>query len=451
MVVRLDDQIVFLAHHDPLTGLGNRALLNDKLKQALTHAERDGGLLAVHLLDLDQFKNVNDTLGHPAGDKLLKLVTSRLRGIVRETDTIARMGGDEFVILQTGLKSESEATALGRRLVEAIAGPFAIDEYQVAIGTSIGVAIAAPKGQQPHRAPDDLLRDADVALYRAKGDGRGTFRVFENTMQFEVRERQNLESELRNALNVGQFELYYQPVLNLSRNQVSGFEALIRWRHPQNGLISPGTFIPMAEQLGLILPLGEWVIRQACTTAASWPDDLKVGVNLSAVQFKSPRLFQVIVSALASSGLPSRRLVLEITETVLLADTECTLGILRRLRELGVTIAIDDFGTGYASWKYLQSFVFDKIKIDRCFIHDIGESITSRSIVRAVATLAKSLDMETVAEGVETQAQLDMVTSEGCTEMQGFLFSKPLPAGEIGAFMLAQSRPQQDADTATAA
>ena len=219
MVVRLDDQIVFLAHHDPLTGLANRALLNDKLKQALTHAERDGGLLAVHLIDLDQFKNVNDTLGHPIGDKLLKLVTSRLRGIVRETDTIARMGGDEFVILQTGLTSEAEATALGRRLVEAIANPFAIDEYQVTIGNSIGMAIAAPKGQHSHKAPDDLLRDADVALYRAKGDGRGTIRVFENMMEFEVRERQYLESELRNALNVGQFELYYQPALNLARNK----------------------------------------------------------------------------------------------------------------------------------------------------------------------------------------------------------------------------------------
>jgi diguanylate cyclase (GGDEF)-like protein len=432
---RSEAKIAHMAHHDALTGLANRVLLGERLEHALIRAKHSG-LVAVHLLDLDRFKNVNDTLGHATGDKLLGMVAERLRPLVRDTDTVARMGGDEFAILQVDLSQATDASVLANRVIEVVSEPYDIDGQQLNIGTSIGIAIGPGDGLNP----DLLLRNADLALYRAKEDGRGAFRFFEPEMDAQMQERRSMESDLRLALVEGQFELHYQPVVNLESNEISGFEALIRWHHPEKGLVPPGTFIPLAEEIGLIVPIGEWVIRQACTTAATWPEDLKIAVNLSPAQFRSPGLVQVVMGALAASGLAAGRLELEITETVLLQDSETTFATLHQLRGLGVLIAMDDFGTGYSSLSYLQSFPFDKIKIDRSFIKGIGDGEGSRNIVRAVAAMAKGLGMATTAEGVETQQQRESVASEGCTEMQGYLFSKPLPAHEIEERFVAPRR-----------
>jgi diguanylate cyclase (GGDEF)-like protein len=423
---RSEEKIAHMALHDALTGLANRVLLNDKLEQALTRVKR-GEMVAIHLLDLDHFKNVNDTLGHPAGDKLLKDAAGRLRALVRETDTIARMGGDEFAILQVAINGPADATALAHRVIESVGRPYELEGRQVLIGTSVGIAIGPADGL----ASDQLMRNADLALYRAKDDGRGTYRFFEPDMDAQMQERRAMEYDLRAALTAGEFELHYQPVVNLETNRVSGFEALLRWRHPEKGMVAPGAFIELAEEIGFIVPLGEWVLRQACATAATWPAHMRISVNLSAVQFKNPGLLQVVLGALAASGLAPDRLELEITESALLEDSDATLAMLYRLRELGVRIAMDDFGTGYSSLAYLQSFPFDRIKIDRSFIKDIADGVGSLNIVRAMAALAKGLGMETTAEGVETSEQLDTVKSEGCTEMQGFLFSRPRPAHEL--------------------
>ena len=390
-------------------------------------------MVAVHHLDLDQFKAVNDTFGHHAGDKLLKIVAERLCGLVRETDTIARMGGDEFVIVQAPIADPADATSLAQRVIKLLSEPYDIDGHQAVIGASIGISVGPGDGT----SPDKLLRNADLALYRAKGDGRGTFRFFEPVMDLQMQTRRLMEQDLRKALPAGEFELHYQPVVNLASNEISGFEALIRWNHPTKGLISPASFIPLAEEIGFIVPMGEWVIRQACATAAQWPDHLHIAVNISAVQFRNPGLMQVIIGALAASGLHPTRLEIEITETVLLHNKEATLAVLHQLRELGIRIAMDDFGTGYSSLTYLQSFPFDKIKIDRSFVKDITENSGSLNIVRAVAALANGMGMTATAEGVETTEQLDRIASEGCTEMQGFLFSKPLPAREIERLFLA--------------
>ena len=423
---RTEAKIVHMAMHDALTGLPNRVLFNERLEHGLGHVKR-GDMLAVHLLDLDHFKNVNDTLGHPAGDKLLKDVTDRLRALVRETDTIARMGGDEFAILQAAIAQPADASALAQRVIETVSRPYEIDGHQVVIGTSVGIAVGPADGV----SPDQLIRNSDLALYRAKGDGRGAFCFFEREMDAQIQQRRAMELDLRKALVAGEFELHYQPVINLASNEISGFEALMRWRHPEKGLIPPVAFIPLAEEIGFITALGDWAIRQACATAAKWPDDLKIAVNLSPVQFRSAGLVQTVVGALATSGLSPGRLELEITETILLQDCEATLAMLYQLRELGVRIAMDDFGTGYSSLSYLQSFPFDRIKIDRSFIKDIADGSGSLNIVRAVAALAIGLGMETTAEGVETREQRDTVKAEGCTEMQGFFFSKALPAKEI--------------------
>jgi predicted signal transduction protein with EAL and GGDEF domain len=378
---------------------------------------------------------------------LLKIVADKLRGMVRETDTIARMGGDEFVVVQAPITDSAEATALAQRIIELMSEPFDIDGHQALIGASVGIALGPGDGLRP----DKLLRNADLALYRAKGDGRGTFRFFEPTMDLQMKARRIMEQDLRKALVSGEFELYYQPVVNLASNKISGFEALIRWNHPTQGLVAPSAFIPLAEEIGFIVPIGEWVIRQACATAAQWPDSLNVAVNISAVQFRNPGLMQVIVGALAGSGLQPERLEIEITETVLLQNKESTLTILHQLRELGVRIAMDDFGTGYSSLTYLQSFAFDKIKIDRSFVKDIAENSGSLNIVRAVAAMANGMGMTATAEGVETQEQLDKITSEGCTEMQGFLFSKPLPAQEIERLFLSRHQAQETPDRTIAA
>ncbi len=424
-------KIEYMAHHDSLTGLANRVLLNERLERAISVIDREE-MVAVHHLDLDQFKAVNDTFGHPVGDKLLKIVADRLRGLVRETDTIARMGGDEFVIVQPFIADPADATALAQRIITLMSEPYSIDGHQAVIGASIGIAVGPGDGS----GADKLLRNADLALYRAKGDGRGTFRFFEPAMDLQMQTRRIMERDLRKALPAGEFELYYQPVVNLANSEISGFEALIRWNHPERGLVSPAAFIPLAEETGFIVPLGEWVIRQACATAAQWPGDLRVAVNISAVQFRNPGLMQVVVGALAASGLDPTRLEIEITETVLLHNKEATLAVLHQLRALGIRIAMDDFGTGYSSLTYLQCFPFDKIKIDRSFVKDITENSGSLNIVRAVAALARGMGMMATAEGVETREQLDQITSEGCTEMQGFLFSQPIPAHEIERLFL---------------
>jgi diguanylate cyclase (GGDEF)-like protein len=429
---RSEVKIEYMAHHDALTDLANRVLLNERLEQALSQRIHRKQLVAVHHLDLDQFKAVNDTFGHPVGDKLLKIVAERLRSLVRETDTIARMGGDEFVVVQAPIADPGEATALAQRIIASMSEPFEIDGHQAVIGTSVGIAVGPGDGLRPDR----LLRNADLALYRAKADGRGTFRFFEPAMDLQMQARRIMERDLRKALPSGEFELYYQPVVNLVNSEISGFEALIRWNHPENGLVSPASFIPLAEEIGFIVPIGEWVIRQACATAALWPGDLHVAVNISAAQFRSPGLMQVIVGALATSGLHPTRLEIEITESVLLHNREATLAVLHQLRALGIRIAMDDFGTGYSSLTYLQCFPFDKIKIDRSFVKDVTESTGSLNIVRAVAALANGMGMTATAEGVETREQLDRITSEGCTEMQGFLFSRPLPVQEIERLFL---------------
>jgi diguanylate cyclase (GGDEF)-like protein/PAS domain S-box-containing protein len=427
---RSEAKIAHMALHDALTGLANRVLLNEKLDEALTRVQR-GDLVAIHLLDLDHFKHVNDTLGHPAGDKLLRDVAERLRALVRETDTIARMGGDEFAILQGAIAHASDATALAQRIIASVSEAYELEQRQVIIGTSVGIAVGPADGL----TADQLMRNADLALYRAKGEGRGTYRFFEADMDVEMQERRAMEYDLRKALTAGEFEIHYQPVVNLEHDKISGFEALVRWRHPEKGMIAPGAFIPLAEEIGFIVPLGEWVLREACMAAADWPADMRVSVNLSPVQFKNSGLVQIVIGALAASGLPADRLELEVTETALFDDSDTTLATLYRLREIGVRIAMDDFGTGYSSLSYLQSFPFDRIKIDRSFIKDISDGVGSLNIVRAVAALAKGLGMETTAEGVETSEQRDTVKSEGCTEMQGFLFSRPLAAGELAELL----------------
>ncbi len=431
---RSEVEIQHMAHHDALTDLANRVLLNERLEQAL--AGRSEQTVVLHHLDLDQFKAVNDTLGHPAGDQLLRQVADRLRGLVRKGDTVARMGGDEFAIVQVGIDAPADAPTLAQRIIRVVSEPYDISGHQVTIGVSIGIAVGLGDGL----SPDELLRRADVALYRAKEDGRGTFRFFEPGMDLKMQARRIMEHDLRKALAGGQFELYFQPIVNLASNAISGFEALIRWNHAERGLISPGIFIPLAEELGLIVPIGEWVIRQACAIATGWADDLLIAVNVSAIQFRNPGFLEMVVGALRDAGLRADRLEIEITESVLLQNSEETLALLHQLRALGVRIAMDDFGTGYSSLTYLQSFPFDRIKIDRSFVKDIMNDAGSLNIVRAVAALATGMGMSTTAEGIENEAQLESVMSVGCTEMQGFNFSKPLPLAEIDRLFLSKRR-----------
>jgi diguanylate cyclase (GGDEF)-like protein len=427
---RAEARIRHMARHDALTDLPNRVLLRERMEEALRVQRREGQAFAVLCLDLDQFKAVNDTLGHPVGDALLKAVAERLGTVGRAGDTIARLGGDEFALIQP-LARPHEAEALARRIIATVSRPYDLDGQHVVIGTSIGIAVAPLDGDDP----DILLKNADLALYRAKADGRGGARFFEAEMDAQIKRRRRLEIDLRAAHAENQFELWYQPQVAVATGRVGGFEALLRWRHPERGLVSPADFIPLAEEIGLIVPLGEWVIRTACLEAAHWPADIGVAVNVSAAQFGSRSLEKVVLAALAAAGLNPRRLELEITESVLLTDTEATLATLHRLRGMGVRIAMDDFGTGYSSLSYLRRFPFDKIKIDRSFVRDLERADCS-AIVEAVAELAAKLGMATTAEGVETQAQLDMVRAKGCTEVQGYLFSPPRPAVHVPALIL---------------
>ena len=423
---RTEERIVHMARHDALTDLPNRVLLRERLEYELKRVKR-GEMLAVLCLDLDRFKSVNDTLGHPVGDELLKVVSDRLRGCTREPDTIARLGGDEFAIIMTAIQQPTDAAALARRIRESIVKPFHLDGHQIVVDISIGISVAPLDAT----TPDQLLKNADMALYGAKGDGRGVYRFFEPEMDARMKARRDLEMDLRNALMNNEFELYYQPLVNLETNEITSFEALLRWHHPRRGTISPAEFIPIAEETGLIIPVGEWVLRTACLETAKWPKDVKVAVNLSPAQLKSRNVVEVVMSALEESGLPAKRLQLEITESVLMHNTFGTLATLHKLRELGVQIAMDDFGTGYSSLSYLRSFPFDKIKIDRSFIQDISSAAEPLAIVHAVAGLAKCLNMVSTAEGVETQQQMETLQNVGCTEMQGYYFSQAKPAAEI--------------------
>ena len=431
-----EERIAHMARHDALTDLPNRVLLRERLEHELKRVKR-GESLAVLCLDLDHFKGINDTLGHPIGDELLKRVADRLRGCTREPDTIARLGGDEFAIIMTQLHQPSDAAALSRRIREAIIKPYQVDGHQIISDISIGISIAPIDGVEP----DQLLKNADMALYGAKADGRGMYRFFEVEMDKKMNERRDLEMHLRQALNNGEFELHYQPLVNLETNEITAFEALLRWNHPTKGQISPANFVPIAEETGLIVSIGEWVTRTACKETANWPEHVKVAVNLSPAQLKSKNLVAMVMSALADCGMAPNRLQLEITETMLMQNTFATLNTLHQLRKLGVQIAMDDFGTGYSSLSYLRSFPFDKIKIDRSFIQDLSNGSEPRAIVHAVAGLAKCLNMISTAEGVETQQQLDTLQAVGCTEMQGYLFSRAKPAGEIMALLESQATP----------
>ena len=424
-----EERIGHMARHDALTDLPNRVLLRERLEHELKRVKR-GECLAVLCLDLDHFKSVNDTLGHPIGDELLKLVADRLRGCTREPDTIARLGGDEFAIIMTKMQKTNDPAILARRVRESIIKPYQIEGHQIITDISIGISLSPDDGTEP----DELLKNADMALYGAKADGRGTYRFFELEMDARMKARRDLEMDLRKALANEEFELHYQPLVNLQTNEITAFEALLRWKHPTRGMISPADFIPIAEETGLIVPLGEWVLNTACEEAVNWPGHVKVAVNLSPAQLTNRNLVNVVKRALVDSGMDARRLQLEITETVLLQNTFATLARLHELRKLGAQIALDDFGTGYSSLSYLRSFPFDKIKIDQSFIQDMSNGAEPLAIVNAVAGLAKCLNMISTAEGVETQQQMDTVQSLGCTEMQGYLFSRARPAKEIGQF-----------------
>jgi diguanylate cyclase (GGDEF)-like protein len=430
---RAEALVTHMAHHDALTMLPNRVRFRENLKKELVRARREEPL-AVLCLDLDDFKAVNDTLGHPVGDTLLKSVAERLRDCVRDTDTVARLGGDEFAIVQIGGAQPVATTVLAQLVIETIGAPYEIDGHCVVIGTSAGIALAPNDGSDP----DELLKNADMALYRAKAEGRGTYRFFEAKMDADMQARRLLEMDLRGALARNEFELFYQPLVDPHTAALNGFEALLRWRHPERGLVSPAEFIPLAEEIGLISPIGAWVLKQACCEAAGWPGHLSVAVNLSPVQFRGRALVLDVVAALGASGLAASRLELEITEAVMLQDTETTLATLAQLKALGARISMDDFGTGYSSLSYLRKFPFDKIKIDQAFVRGLSNRPESLAIVRAVAGLGSTLGIATTAEGVETIEQLRAVRAEGCTQVQGFLLGKPQPAsaipGLLGAF-----------------
>ncbi|WP_342725487.1 EAL domain-containing protein [Bradyrhizobium sp. B097] len=440
---RSEAKITHMAQHDALTDLPNRVLLKEWMEQALSGARCGGPSLAVLMLDLDRFKDVNDTLGHPAGDALLKSVASRLRRCVSDTTLVARLGGDEFAVIDYVTDPVAEAGVLAERIRKALSEPIDLGDHRVTTTTSIGIAIAPRDGTDS----DEVLRSADLALYSAKSGGRGSFRFFEPELDRLLQTRRSLERDMRSALANGEFELHYQPFINVASGETCGFEALLRWHHPQRGMVSPAQFIPLAEETGLIVPLGEWVLRTACAEAAKWPDDLKIAINLSPVQFRSPELVPVIVHALASSGVSPDRLELEVTETAIIQDSEAVFAALSQLHDLGVRIALDDFGTGYSSLSFLQKFPFDKVKIDRSFVSELaGATDESRRIARAIVRFAVSLGKTTTAEGVETREQLDILRADACVEVQGFHFSPAVQSEKVaqmisGRMPVATERP----------
>ncbi len=423
---RAEAKVAYMAHYDSLTDLPNRILFNETLGRALSRRQ-DSHLLAVLYLDLDHFKTINDTLGHIIGDEVLKIAAKRIESCLGLHDMVARLGGDEFAILLTDIKTRDEAQAVAVRIVELMSETLLLETQEVNSGASIGISFA----------PDDaltaaeLIKNADLALYNAKENGRHRYAVFEIGMHEAMQAKRLIEMDLRAALNRDQLELYYQPLINIESGEISSYEALIRWNHPEKGMIMPAIFIPIAEETGHIVQLGEWVIRSALIEAARWPKHLSVSVNLSPAQMRSPNLLPTVINALAASGIDAHRLELEITETVLMHDTQANMAVLHQLRALGIRIALDDFGTGYSSLNYLRSFPFDKIKIDRCFVDEVDSRDDNRAIVRAVTGLAATLGMVTTAEGVERADQLEELRREGCTEVQGYYFSRPVPVAEI--------------------
>jgi diguanylate cyclase (GGDEF)-like protein len=421
-------RIITMARRDGLTGLANRMVFGERLEEAAARLA-DGAGFAVLCLDLDRFKEVNDTYGHPVGDALLKGVAERLQACLRESDLLARLGGDEFAIVQSGSRLREDAIALATRLIGVFEQPFFLDDHVVAVGVSIGISLAPEHGSNP----ETLLKCADLALYRAKGGGRGGWSFFDEEMDLELRKRRALEHDLRQAVAEGAFELFFQPIVSLTHQRVACCEALLRWKHPERGYVSPAEFIPLAEETGTIGEIGAWVLRRACREAMNWPGDIGVAVNVSAAQFRNAAVVRAVMEALTESGLPAYRLELEITESVLLTDNVATLATLHTLKRLGVRVAMDDFGTGYSSLSYLQSFPFDKIKIDQSFVRNLDVTGSSRLIVRSVVGLGRSLGMTVTAEGIETEAQMEQLRLEGCDEAQGYLFSRPVPAAGIDA------------------
>ena len=433
-----DAQIVYLARHDSLTGLPNRTHFQD----ALTEACGGDAPFALHCLDLDGFKAVNDTLGHAAGDSLLVAVAGRLRACLRDGDVAARLGGDEFAVLQLNVASggvPESAAALAQRVIDRIAEPYRLGELSASIGVSVGIALRDDAGQ----TKEDLLRGGDLALYHSKSKGRGVWHIFEAAMAVRAHARHTLLAELRHAIAHGELVLDFQPIVDLATGAITGAEALVRWLHPERGRISPAEFIPAAEDSGLIVALGEWVLRRACNEAASWAGTARVAVNLSPVQFRDPGLLPLVDGVLAETGLPAERLELEITESVFLDAQETTIACLNALRARGIHIALDDFGTGYSSLSYLRSFPFDRVKIDQSFIRDLGVKNEAAAIVHAIVDMASSLGMRTTGEGVETQSQADLLALTGCGQVQGYLFGRPCAPEAIGSAMRAD--PPNDA------
>lgn len=440
---RAEARLAFMAQHDGLTGLPNRILLRQRLDELLAHTRRTGDKVAVLFLDLDNFKGINDTLGHAIGDKLLKGVTKRLRSSLREEDAIARLGSDEFAIVQAGVTRPEDVAFLARRLIDAISEPYLFDGHTIISGACVGIAIAPGDGDDAEK----LLKNADMALSRAKSEGHGSLSFFESEMDARAQSRRRIELDLRNAIDHNVLQPHYQPLVDLKTGRITGFEALVRWPDPERGMIPPSEFIPVAEEAGLINAVGGLMLRRACMDAAQWPDEVRVAVNLSPLQFRIGNLLSVVMDALKTSGLSPKRLELEITETVLLDKSDQVLATLHALRALGVRISMDDFGTGYSSLSYLRSFPFDKIKIDRSFVQDLDSNHDGQAIMRSIISLGMGLGVTITAEGVETEAELSCLRAEGCHEGQGFLFSRARPNAEITQLLLAQrnllASPQQ--------
>ena len=431
---RAEARLAFMAQHDSLTGLPNRNLLRQQMDEMLQHTRRSTDKVAVLMLGLDNFKAVNETLGHGIGDKLLRAVAKRLRSTLREEDALARLNSDEFTIVQGGVMRPEDAVLLARRILDAISEPYLLEGHSVVIGASIGIAMSPGDGEDSEK----LLKSADMALSRAKSDFRGTFSFFEAEMDARAQSRRKIEIDLRDAIQNEGLQPYYQPLVDLSSGRITGLEALVRWPHPERGMISPGEFIPVAEETGLINPLGSLMLHRACMDAAQWPDDVRVAVNLSPLQFRTGNLLALVTDALRQSGLPARRLELEITETLLLEKSSQVLATLHALRALGVRMSMDDFGTGYSSLSYLRSFPFDKIKIDQSFVRDLGANPDAQAIVRSVVSLGVGLGVTITAEGVEAEAELSCLRAEGCHEGQGFLFSRARPNAEVISLLKAQ-------------
>ncbi|WP_249150303.1 EAL domain-containing protein [Bradyrhizobium sp. JYMT SZCCT0180] len=444
---RAEARLAFMAQHDGLTGLPNRTLLRQQMDDLLLHTRRSAEKVAVLVLGLDNFKAVNDTLGHGIGDKLLRGVAKRLRSTLREEDVLARLNSDEFAIVQSGVTRPEDAVLLARRLLEAIGDPYLLDGHSVVIGASIGIAMSPGDGDESDR----LLKNADMALSRAKNEFRGTFSFFEAEMDARAQSRRKIEIELRHAIENDLLRPHYQPLVDLSSGRVTGFEALVRWPHPERGMISPGEFIPVAEETGLINAVGGLMLRRACMDAAQWPDDVRVAVNLSPLQFRVGNLLSMVMETLKQTGLAATRLELEITETLVLEKSSQVLATLHALRSLGVRISMDDFGTGYSSLSYLRSFPFDKIKIDQSFVRDVGSNRDAQAIVRSIISLGKGLGVTITAEGVETEAELSCLRTEGCHEGQGFLFSRARPNAEIISLLKAQRGEGAEVDAALVA